>query len=141
MVNAYFEEHRAFGTEDIATLLCEYDGFTATMTTGRNTARGQDFGCQTLDVTCEATWIQADREGLKVNGEAIDVPQSALGASEACVQHLVDCIAEDKAPETGIYNGLAVAELTTAAYQSAQTGEFVNLPLEDETHPMIDADE
>ena len=34
-----------------------------------------------------------------------------------------------------------MAEITTAGYQSAESGGFVALPLEDENHPMIDADE
>lgn len=141
MVNAYFDEYRAFETEDIATLFCEYDGFVATMTTGRNKARDKDLACQALDITCEGNWIRVDGAVLTVNGDVVDVPEASLNPSEACVQHLIDCIQEDRVPESGMHNGLAVAVLTTAAYQSAQSGGFVDLPLEDETHPMISADE
>jgi hypothetical protein len=41
----------------------------------------------------------------------------------------------------GAGNWLAVAEITTAAYQSACSGVWVTLPLADENHPLIAADE
>ena len=57
------------------------------------------------------------------------------------MQHLIDCIQKDMEPESGLANGLAVAQITTAGYQSAACGRFVDLPLKDDTHPMIDAGE
>ena len=38
-------------------------------------------------------------------------------------------------------SSIAVAELTTAGYQSAASGQFIDLPLQDERHPMISDDE
>ena len=39
MQNLYFEEYAQFGTEDIATLWCEYPDFTATLTAGSDQKR------------------------------------------------------------------------------------------------------
>ncbi len=141
MENAYFEEYKAFGTEDIATLFCEYEGFSATITTGRNKASESDMACSALDVTCEGNWIHLQGNTYQVNGEEIEIPAPVFSGNEGCIQHLVDCITNDLEPITGVNNGLAVAEITTAGYQSASTGEFVSLPLKDENHPMIAADE
>jgi hypothetical protein len=47
----------------------------------------------------------------------------------------------DKPPISSARDGLAVAQVTTAAYQSAVCGDFVDLPLSDENHPLIDAND
>ena len=67
------------------------------------------------------------------------VPAAPLPPRDSTVQHLIDCITYDRAPQSGVHNGLAVAEIVTAAYQSAQCGDYVTLPLADEKHPLISA--
>ena len=127
-----------FGTEDMATLFCEYNGFTATIVTGRNRLPVEKPVVNAVDVTCEGRWVRVDGGTYAINGEPVEVEEAPLPPGEACVQHLIDCIVNDEEPQTGVSNGLAVAEMTTAGYQSAASGAFVDLPLKDENHPMID---
>ena len=137
--NVYFEEYRPFGTEDIATLWCEYPHFTATLTVGRSKANREDAMFDCVNLTGEGAWVQVDRFGYAVNGAAVDIPQIKATGAAGCVAHLIDCIERDAAPVTSAENGLSVALLTTAAYQAAHTGKAVALPLQDERHPLIDA--
>lgn len=141
MRNAYWDEYRAFGTEDMATVLCEYEDFVATLVTGRNKLEEEGPPANAVDVTAQGHWIHAEPETIQLNGVALDLPATPVSYSDACVQELIDSIEEGRDPVMGVADGLAVAEMTTAAYQSAQTGEFVSLPLDDENHPMIDPDE
>lgn len=127
-----------FGTEDMATLFCEYSDFTATIVTGRNRLPIEKPQINSVDVTCRGKYVRVDRSKYTINGEPVVVPELPFPSDEACVQHLIDCILNDEDPKTGVSNGLAVAEITTAGYQSAVSREFVNLPLENENHPMID---
>ncbi len=141
---AYWGEYyRDLGTEDMATLLCEYDGFAATIVTGRGKVREEQPAVNTIEMICEGEWIRIDAQEntYLANGRAVGVPDLPLPPAESCVQHLFDCIESDSEPESGLENGLAVAEITTAGYQSAASGQFVQLPLQDENHPMIDVDE
>ncbi len=141
MRNAYWDEYQAFGTEDMATVVCEYEDFVATLVTGRNKLEEEGPPANVVDVTAQGHWIHAEPETILVNGVAMDLPPTHVSYSDACAQELIDCIEEERDPAMGVADGLAVAEMTTAAYQSAQTGEFVSLPLDDENHPMIDPDE
>ena len=139
--SAYWDEYRAFGTEDMATLLCEYDGFTATVIAGRNSAAEGSPLVNMLDLNADGTWVHLDGDSIDVNGKPIDVPETALAPSEACVQDLIDAVLNDSEPSAGLLTGLAVAELTTAGYLSAASGKAVDLPLRDDRHPLIDEDE
>ena len=141
MENAYFEEYAQYGTEDIATLWCDYDGFTATLTVGRSKARDQDAMFNCVDVTGEGAWVRLSRGGYTVNGQEVDLPDVQVAGSAGCVNNLIDCIENDKPPHCSAQDGLAVAQITTAAYQSAVSGDFVDLPLGDENHPKIDAND
>ena len=141
MRNAYWDEYQAFGTEDMATVVCEYGEFVATLVTGRNKLDEEGPPANAVDVTAQGHWIHAEPDTLLVNGVSMELTPAPVEYSDACVQELIDCIEEGRDPVMGVADGLAVAEMTTAAYQSAQTGEFVPLPLEDENHPMIDPDE
>lgn len=141
MRNAYWDEYRAFGTEDMATVVCEYGDFVATLVTGRNKLEEEGPPANAVDVTAQGHWIHVESETMLVNGVSMDLAPAPLPPSDACVQELIDCIEEGRDPVMGVADGLAVAEMTTAAYQSAQTGEFVSLPLEDVNHPMINPDE
>ncbi|MDE2998748.1 MAG: Gfo/Idh/MocA family oxidoreductase [Gemmatimonadota bacterium] len=140
MRNAYWDEYQAFGTEDMATVVCEYGDFVATLVTGRNKLEEEGPPANAVDVTAQGHWIHAEPESMLVNGVSLDLPASPVQYSDACVQELIDSIEEDRDPVMSVSDGLAVAEMTTAAYQSAQTGEFVTLPLENVNHPLIDAD-
>ena len=141
MQNLYFEEYEQFGTEDIATLWCEYPDFTATLTVGRSKARHEDATFDCVNITGEGAWVQVDRLGYSVNRKTVDIPVPTTTGSAACVAHLIDCIEQDATPVTGAEEGLSVALLTTAAYQAAHTGEPVTLPLQNEQHPLIDAED
>jgi predicted dehydrogenase len=141
MENAYFEEYAQFGTEDIATLWCDYDGFSATLTVGRSNAREQDAMYDCVDVTGEGVWVRLSRGGYTVNGQDIDLPDVQVTGTAGCVNHLIECIENDKPSQSSAREGLAVAQATTAAYQSAVSGEFVDLPLRDENHPAIDVND
>ena len=141
MRNAYWDEYRAFGTEDMATVVCEYGDFVATLVTGRNKLKEEGPSANAVDVTAEGHWIHAEPETMLLNGVALELSPAPLTYSDSCVQELIDCIEEDRDPVMGVADGLAVAEMTTAAYQSAQTGQFVTLPLENVDHPLIDPGE
>ncbi|MSS71831.1 MAG: Gfo/Idh/MocA family oxidoreductase [Candidatus Latescibacteria bacterium] len=143
MERHFWEEYRAFGTEDMATLLCDYEGFSALLVTGRNKVPKEGPMVNAVDVTSEGRWVRVElqRGSYTVNGQPVDLPPAPVSSSAACVQHLIDCIVNDAAPQTGLQNGLAVTEIVTAAYQSAQTGGFIDLPLKDENHPLIAPDE
>jgi predicted dehydrogenase len=141
MENLYWDEYEAFGTEDMATLLCDYETFSARIVTGRNKVRHELPAINTVDVLCEGRWVRVDHDRYSVNGEPVAVPAAPLLPRESCVQHLIDCIVQDSEPVTGVHTGLAVAEIVTAAYQSARSGRFVDLPLTDENHPLLGPDE
>jgi predicted dehydrogenase len=141
MTNAYWEEYRPFQTEDMATLVCGYDGFTASVIAGRNRGRDASPMVNMLDLNAEEVWMHLDGDSVSVNGRPIDVPPVVMSPSEACVQDLIGAIEEDREPSAGLLTGLAVAEITTAAYQSAGVGRAVDLPLRDERHPLISEDE
>ncbi|MDA0747188.1 MAG: Gfo/Idh/MocA family oxidoreductase [bacterium] len=137
MENAYWEEYKQFGTEDMSTLVCEYEGFVATVVTGRSKVKQVAPSLNILDLVCEGVWVHADAETCQHNGEPVEVPQPRLGHSESCVQELIDCIEQDREPVMGLSDGLAVAQITTACYQSSERGTFVDLPLKDDKHPLI----
>jgi predicted dehydrogenase len=141
MENLFWDEYEAFGTEDMATLLCDYGTFSALVVTGRNKVRKEIPAVNALHVACEGRWIRVDDDRYTINGDAVEVPSAPLPPRESCVQHLIDCIVHNAEPRTGVLNGLAVAEIVTAAYQSARSGGFVELPLKDENHPLISPDE
>ena len=139
---AYWPEvYTALGTEDMAFLLCEYDGFTATIVTGRNKVTEEGMAAaNSLEVVCQGEHMRVEGDLFTINGVPTPIAPTDYPGADGCVQHLIECIEQDAEPQTGIRNGVAVAELTTAAYQSAQAGAFVDLPLQDDRHPQL-ADE
>ncbi len=137
MENLYWDEYRAFGTEDFVDMTCEYDGFSAHVITGRNKVSGDIPNVNTVDLVARGQWIHVETARYAVNGEELAMPPSRQQPREECVQHFIDCILNDSAPVSGVATGLAVAEIVTAAYQSARSGQFVDLPLKDERHPLI----
>ena len=141
MHNVYFEEYNSFGSEDIATLWCEYDDMVATLTLGRSKAREKGVEADAINLTGNGISARATRRSIVVNGEQIATEAPPQTMVAPCVQHLIDCIEGDLEPQTGIHNGLAVMQIKTAAYQSAQSRQIVELPLEDIKHPLIAASE
>ncbi len=141
MHNVYFEEYKAFGSEDIATLWCEYDEMVATLTLGRSIAKDKSVEADAINVTGNGISAQITRKSLVVNGDPIAVEPPPQTMVAPCVQHLIDCIENDVEPLTGIHNGLAVMQMKMAAYQSAQSGQIVEFPLKDVNHPLIDVSE
>ena len=141
MENLYWNEYRAFGTEDIATVTCDYGTFSARIVTGRNKVPREQPTVNAVDLLCEGSWVRVEEDAYSVNGKAVAIAAQPLSPREGCIQNLIDCIASGAEPLTGAATGLAVAEITTAAYQSAQSGDWVSLPLADENHPLIAADE
>ena len=85
--------------------------------------------------------MRVEGNSFTINGIRTNVAHTDYSGADGCVQHLIECIEQDAKPQTGIENGVAVAELTTAAYQSAQAGAFVDLPLQDDRHPQLADDE
>jgi predicted dehydrogenase len=141
MENLYWDEYKAFGTEDMATLLCDYGTFSALIVTGRSKVRKEVAAVNAIDVACEGRWVRVDGSAYAVNGDPVQVPPAPLPPGPACVQHLIDCILSGAEPQTGLPNGLAVTEIVTAGYQSARSGDFIDLPLKDENHPLISSNE
>lgn len=141
--NLFWDEYKAFGTEDIATAHCDYGTFSAFVITGRSKVRkGMPEGIvNTVNVACEAGRIAVDGPSYAVNGKTIEIPSAALPPQPSCVQHLIDCIVNDAEPLSGVQGGLTVAEIVTAGYQSAKSDRFVELPLDDENHPLIRPDQ
>lgn len=141
MQNLYWDEYRQFGTEDMTTLTCDYGTFSARVVTGRTKVLRELPVVNTIDLVCDGRYVRIDDNDYTVNGAPVALPAPPLPPRESTVQHLIDCIIHDRVPLTGVHNGLAVAEIVTAAYQSAQSGGFVELPLCDENHPLILATE
>lgn len=130
-----------FGTEDVATMLWDYDGLTGHIVTGRNRVAPDDVSgsSNSIDVWCEGYHVHATPERLIENGDV--VIEKDLDNGEASVDHFIDCLEQDKTPISGVEDGLAVAEIVTAGYQSAEQGQFIDLPLKDDRHPMLADDE
>jgi hypothetical protein len=49
---------------------------------------------------------------------------------------LLDAIANDREPETGMYAGRTVVEMTAAAYASALSGDRITWPLVNRGNPL-----
>ncbi len=119
--------------------MCDYGRFYARVVTGRTKVPRELPAINTVDLVCDGRYVRIDDDRYAVNGEPIEPPAAPLPPRESCVQHLIDCIVNDGEPQTGVRNGFAGAEIVTAAYQSAQSGGFVELPLKNEDHPLISA--
>ncbi len=136
---AYWPDYYdSFGTEDMATLMCEYDTMVATLIVGRNRLSAEKGAVDSIDLWCRGVHARASVDLLEENGEAVDIPKPGITGAAACVQNLVDAITDDAPLESSVSDGVASAEITTAGYQSAATKTFVDLPLVDDRHPMIE---
>jgi predicted dehydrogenase len=86
----------------------------------------------------EFPWKPIGPEGLDVPPPASDVDRAAerAGWGRRAVADLVDAIAEDRQPETGMYAGRTVLELTAAIYRSAVDGGRVSWPMKSAGSPL-----
>ena len=91
MENAYWQEYEQFGTEDMPTLVLEYENLAATIVTGRNKIRGKEGpSVNAVDVTAQGYWMRADLDSAYLNGEKVELETPALEVSESCVWELID---------------------------------------------------
>ena len=86
---------------------------------------------------------------LRVNGELVAVEGPALTAAETealvlgvvpparrAALDLLDAIAEDREPETGMYAGSTNVDMIASVFASAVSGRRVELPLESRGNPL-----
>ena len=84
-------------------------------------------------------WKPIGAEGVEsppVNASEVDRAAERLGWGRFAATDLIDAIAEDREPETGMYAGRTVLEMTTAVYASAVSGGRVNWPLATRGNPL-----
>jgi predicted dehydrogenase len=83
-------------------------------------------------------WQPIGPEGLGGPLPEADVDRAAERASwgRRAAVDLLDAIAEDREPETGMYAGATTVEMTAAVYASALSGRRIDLPLTDRGNPL-----
>lgn len=80
----------------------------------------------------EFPWIPIGAEGVEPQAATVNDADRAAeraGWGRRAVADLLDAIVEDREPETGMYAGRTVLEMTTAVYASALSGSRVDWPL------------
>jgi len=80
----------------------------------------------------EFPWKPIGPEGVEAaaaNQPDIDRSAERAGWGRLAVADLLDAIAEDREPETGMYAGRTVLEMTTAVYAAALAGTRVRWPI------------
>ena len=84
-------------------------------------------------------WKPIGAEGVEsppVNASEVDRAAERAGWGRFAAADLIDAIAEDREPETGMYAGRTVLEMTTAVYASAVSGVRVTWPLATRVNPL-----
>jgi predicted dehydrogenase len=84
-------------------------------------------------------WKPIGAEGVEsppVNASEVDRAAERAGWGRFAATDLIDAIAEDREPETGMYAGRTVLEMTTAVYASAVSGARVTWPLATRGNPL-----
>ena len=84
-------------------------------------------------------WKPIGAEGVEsapVNLSDVDRAAERAGWARRAAADLVDAIAEDREPETGMYAGRIVLEMTTAVYASALSGTRVTWPVTAGGNPL-----
>ena len=86
----------------------------------------------------EFPWLPVGPEGLESPPPATDVDRAAerAGWGRLAAADLLDAIAEDREPETGMYAGRTILEMNTAIYRSALGGTRVVWPVAAEGNPL-----
>ena len=87
----------------------------------------------------EFPWKPIGAEGVEsppVNVSDVDRAAERVGWGRRAAADLVDAIAEDREPETGMYAGRTVLEMTTAVYGSALSGARVTWPMAAGGNPL-----
>jgi predicted dehydrogenase len=84
-------------------------------------------------------WKPIGAEGVEsppVNVSDVDRAAERARWGRRAADDLVDAIAEDREPETGMYAGRTVLEMTTAVYASALAGARVTWPMKAGGNPL-----
>jgi len=84
-------------------------------------------------------WKPIGAEGVEsapVNLSDVDRAAERTGWGRRAAADLVDAIAEDREPETGMYAGRTVLEMTNAVYASALSGTRVTWPMKAGGNPL-----
>jgi len=80
--------------------------------------------------------IDVSRSGATLyeggEGSPIRLSTGDRDATEALVEHFLDCVTHEKEPRSGARESLQVARIVDAAYRSAETGQVVELENEAE---------
>jgi len=87
----------------------------------------------------EFPWKPIGAEGVEsppVNASDVDRAAERGDWGRRAAADLIDAIAEDREPETGMYAGRTVLEMTTAVYESAVSGARVNWPVAAGGNPL-----
>ena len=87
----------------------------------------------------EFPWKPIGAEGVEsppMNVSDADRAAERVGWGRRAAADLVDAIAEDREPETGMYAGRTVLEMTTAVYESALAGKRVTWPITAGSNPL-----
>jgi predicted dehydrogenase len=87
----------------------------------------------------EFPWKPIGAEGVEsppANVSDVDRAAERVGWGRRAAADLVDAIAEDREPETGMYAGRTVLEMTTAVYGSALSGARVTWPMAAGGNPL-----
>jgi predicted dehydrogenase len=87
----------------------------------------------------EFPWKPIGAEGVEsppINVSDVDRAVERVGWGRRAAADLVDAIAEDREPETGMYAGRTVLEMTTAVYASALAGTRVTWPMAAGGNPL-----
>ena len=118
-----------FGTEDVVSMMCEYDTMVANIVVGRNRVSHEGSAVDSIDLWCRGIHARAGVNTLHENEILQEMTPPAVTGSAACVQNLVDAIVDGAPLESSVADGVAATEITTAGYQSAESKAFVDLPL------------
>jgi hypothetical protein len=89
----------------------------------------------------EFPWKPIGAEGVDsppANRSDVDRAAERADWGRRAAADLVDAIAEDREPETGMYAGRTVLEMTTAVYASALAGARVTWPVAVRGNPLGD---
>lgn len=87
----------------------------------------------------DVPWQPIGAEGVEsgpVNQSEVDRAAERARWGRRAAADLVDAIAEDREPETGMYAGRTVLEMTTAVYASALSAARVNWPIVTRGNPL-----